>query len=320
MGVNDEFDLIHQYFEPLSAGAPGARGLLDDAATLSPSQGCELVVTMDTVVAGVHYLADEKPTNIVAKLMGSNLSDLAAMGATPRGFTLSCAWPKDIERDDIQAFAHAMGDWTQAYSFPLLGGDTVTTTGNAVFTICAFGDTPLGKAISRNGAKVGDDVYVTGSLGDGALGLLAAQKKLSEISEDDQTYLADRYRVPQPRVSVGQYLIGLANACIDISDGLIQDLGHVAHASNVQIDLQISAIPLSDAANRIIESNPEMMSLVLSGGDDYELAFTGPSVPDNCDVPITCIGKVVDGDPGVMARATDGSLVEIAKSGYNHFA
>ena len=109
MGVNDEFDLIHQYFEPLSAGAPGARGLLDDAATLSPSQGCELVVTMDTVVAGVHYLADEKPTNIVAKLMGSNLSDLAAMGATPRGFTLSCAWPKDIERDDIQAFAHAMG-------------------------------------------------------------------------------------------------------------------------------------------------------------------------------------------------------------------
>lgn len=320
MGVNDEFDLIHQYFEPLSTGAPGARGLLDDAATITPSEGCELVVTMDTVAAGIHYLADEKPANIVAKLMGSNLSDLAAMGAIPRGFTLSCAWPKDINPDDIQAFAYALEDWVRTYSFPLLGGDTVKTTSNAVFTVTAFGDAPTGQAISRSGAKVSDDVFVTGTIGDGALGLLAAQNNLSTLSEDDLAYLADRYRVPQPRLSVGQSLVGQATACIDISDGLIQDLGHVANASNVQIELEIDDIPLSDAAKRIIKSNPEMMSLILSGGDDYELAFTGSSTPANSDVPITCVGKVVDGDPGVIARAADGSLVEIAKSGYNHFA
>lgn len=320
MGVNDEFDLIHQYFEPLTAGVPGARGLLDDAATISPSKGCELVVTMDTVVAGVHYLADEKPINIVAKLMGSNLSDLAAMGATPRGFTLSCAWPKDIHGDDIQAFAHAMGDWVQAYSFPLLGGDTVKTDGNAVFTVSAFGETPTGQAISRNGAKIGDNVFVTGTIGDGALGLLVAQNKFLDISDDDNAYLADRYRVPQPRISVGKSLVGQANACIDISDGLIQDLGHVSQTSNARIELELSAIPLSSAAKSLIESDPEMMSLILSGGDDYELAFTSANTPPTSDIPITRIGSVVTGEPGVIVKTSDGSLVEIAKSGYNHFA
>lgn len=320
MGMNDEFDLIHQYFEPLSSGAPGARGLLDDAATISPSKGCELIVTMDTVVAGVHYLADEKPINIVAKLMGSNLSDLAAMGATPRGFTLSCAWPKDIHGDDIQAFAHAMGDWVQAYSFPLLGGDTVKTDHNAVFTLTAFGEAPMGQAISRDGAKIGDDVFVTGTIGDGALGLLAAQNKFATLSKDDRAYLADRYRVPQPRISVGKSLIGKANACIDVSDGLVQDLGHIAKTSNVRVEIQLDAIPLSRAAKNLIESNLEMMSLILSGGDDYELAFASAITPPMSDIPITWIGSVVTGDPDVIVKASDGNLVETLKSGYNHFA
>ena len=320
MGLNDEFDLIRQYFAPLAAGAPGARGLLDDAATISPIDGCELVVTMDTVAAGIHYLNDETPVNIVAKLMGSNLSDLAAMGAKPKGFTLSCGWPNDIDANGIEAFAHAMAAWVTMYSFPLLGGDTVKTSGNAVFTVTAFGDVPIGRAISRGGAKTGDQVFVTGTIGDGALGLLAAQHKLKGTSDEDQAYLTDRYRVPQPRIKVGQSLVGHASACIDISDGLLQDLGHIARTSNVRIELEIDAIPLSDAAKRVIESNPEMMSLVLSGGDDYELAFTGPSSPARSDVPITRIGDVVSGDPDVVVHANDGSLLEVAKSGYNHFA
>lgn len=320
MGVNDEFDLIHQYFAPLAADAPGARGLLDDAATITPSGGCELVVTMDTVVAGIHYLADETPENIVAKLIGSNLSDLAAMGATPRGFTLSCAWPQNIQTGDIAAFAHAMDDWVKAYSFPLLGGDTVKTQGDAVFTVTAFGEVAIGHSLSRSGAKAGNDVFITGTIGDGALGLLAAQGKLSMLSADDQAYLADRYRVPQPRISVGQSLVGCATACIDVSDGLLQDLGHMAHTSHVRIELEIDTIPISNAAKSVIESKPEMMSLMLSGGDDYELAFTSFSAPAHSAVPITRIGKVIAGDPDVVLKATDGSLVEIMKAGYNHFS
>lgn len=319
MGVNDEFDLIHQYFAPLAKGAPGAHGLLDDAATMAPSDGCELVVTMDTVVAGIHYLADETPSNIVAKLIGSNLSDLAAMGAFPRGFTLSCAWPQHIKTDDIAAFAHAMADWVDTYSFPLLGGDTVRTLGEGVFTVTAFGEAPVGRSLKRNGAKAGNDVFVTGTIGDGALGLLSAQGKLSMLSSDDQAYLADRYRIPQPRVFVGQSLVGCATACIDISDGLIQDLRHIARTSNARIELEIDTIPLSDAAKRATESNPEMMSLLLSGGDDYELAFTAPSAPSNVSVPITRIGRVVAGGSDVVLKAIDGSLVAVAKTGYNHF-
>lgn len=319
MGVNDEFDLIHQFFAPLSKNAPGARELLDDAATIAPSDGCELVVTMDTVVAGIHYLNDEKPANIVAKLMGSNLSDLAAMGARPKGFTLSCSWPKNIKTEDIQAFANAMNDWVRDYNFPLMGGDTVKTAGDAVFTLTAFGETPIGQAISRSGAQIGDQVFVTGTIGDGALGLLAAQDKLSMLTDDDQMYLADRYRVPQPRINMGQSLIGNATACIDISDGLIQDLGHISKTSNVRIELQIDAIPLSKATKRAIELTPELMTLVLSGGDDYEIAFTAPSMPENADVPTTLIGQVIAGDPKVDVYTIDGRLVEIAKTGYNHF-
>lgn len=320
MGVSDEFDLIHQYFAPLAADAPGARSLLDDAATMAPSDGCELVVTMDTVVSGVHYLADELPTNIVAKLIGSNLSDLAAMGANPIGFTLSCAWPQHTKTDDIAAFAHAMADWVTAYAFPLLGGDTVKTTGSAVFTVTAFGEVAIGQSLGRGGAQVGDDVFVTGTIGDGAFGLLAAQNRLPMISENHQVFLADRYRVPQPRVSEGKMLVGHATACIDISDGLIQDLGHVAHTSHARIELEIDAIPLSDAAKCVIESDPEMMSLALSGGDDYELAFTAPSTMSHSKVSMTRIGKIIAGDPDVVLKAADGGLVEVTKTGYNHFS
>ena len=292
---------------------------MDDAATLTPSDGCELVITMDTVVAGVHYLEDETPKNIVAKLIGSNLSDLAAMGAKPVGFTLSCGWPKDINTEEIRYFADAINDWVDGFSFPLLGGDTVKTPGDAVFTLTAFGETPSGQSISRSGAQVGDQVFVSGTIGDGALGLLAAQGELTMLSPEDQAYLANRYRVPEPRISLGQSLIGHATSCIDISDGLTQDLGHIANASNVRIELELEAIPLSNAAKRAINFDPELMSLVLTGGDDYEIAFTGSSIPSNNDETVTLIGKITTGDPKVEIYNENGSLVEITKTGYNHF-
>lgn len=320
MGVSNEFDLINKYFAPLSARAPGARGLLDDAATLSPSDGCELVVTMDTVAEGIHFLPDEVPEHIANKLIGSNLSDLAAMGAKPVGFTLSCGWPKNVASEEVQAFAASLGDWVSRYSFPLLGGDTVSLNGDGVFTVTAFGEVPTGKALFRSGARVGDKMFVSGTIGDGSLGLSAAKAELGHIPEDDLAYLADRYRTPQPRINLGCLLSGEATACIDISDGLIQDVGHIASASNVRIEISSADIPLSAAARSLVESRPELMSNILTGGDDYELAFTASDAPDNTDVPTTLIGSVVNGPAGVCVFDEDGNEITVGKTGYNHFA
>lgn len=320
MSTNDEFDLIHKFFAPLTVQAPGARGLLDDAATLSPSDGYELVVTMDTIVAGVHYLPNESPDNIVAKLMGSNLSDLAAMGAKPLGFTLSCGWAKDVEISDIEAFASAMRDWVNDYTFPLLGGDTVKTPDTSVFTLTAFGETPDGKSISRSGAQVGDSVYVSGTIGDGALGLLAAQGQLPQLSPTHQAFLSSRYRIPQPRISLGQSLVGIATACIDISDGLVQDARHITRTSGVRLELEWDKIPLSDASKSALESNPDMMSTILTGGDDYELLFTARDFADLSNSSVTKIGKIAQGASEVHVLDTQGNLVELSKTGYNHFS
>ena len=319
MSTNNEFDLIHKFFVPLTADSPGARGLQDDAATLSPSDGCELIVTMDTIVAGVHFLPNETPDNIVAKLMGSNLSDLAAMGAKPLGFTLSCGWAAAVKINEIEAFANAMRDWVNDYGFPLLGGDTVKTPDTSVFTLTAFGETPCGKSISRGGAQVGDDVYVSGTIGDGALGLLAAQGDLPQLSSAHQEFLSNRYRVPHPRISLGQSLVGIATACIDISDGLIQDAGHIADTSGARIELEWDMIPLSDAAKATLESNPDMMSTILSGGDDYELLFTAVDLPKLPHPGVTKIGKVAQGTSGVHVLDTQGNCMELPKTGYNHF-
>jgi thiamine-monophosphate kinase len=320
MSSNNEFDLIDKFFVPLTAQAPGARGLLDDAAIISPSADNELVVTMDTIVAGVHYLANETPDNIVAKLMGSNLSDLAAMGAKPLGFTLSCGWASDVEIDEIKAFAKAMHEWVNDYTFPLLGGDTVKTPDTSVFSLTAFGEAPHGKSISRSGAQVGDDVFVSGTIGDGGLGLLAAQGDLPQLSSAHQAFLSNRYRIPQPRISLGCSLSGIATACIDISDGLIQDTGHIARTSGVRIELEWNKIPLSEASIAVLESNPEMMSTILTGGDDYELLFTGRDLANRSNLDFTKIGKVVEGSPEVNVLDTHGKLMEITKTGYNHFS
>lgn len=318
--MSDEFDLIKKYFAPLATAAPGARGLLDDAAVIAPRDNHELVVTMDTIVEGVHYLAQETPTNIVAKLIGSNLSDLAAMGAVPLGFTLSCGWSNSATTEQIEAFATALKKWVDDYSFPLLGGDTVKTEGGAVFSVTAFGEVPVGQAIGRGGAKPGDAIYVSGTIGDGGLGLFAAQGKLPGIDEKHLNFLADRYRVPQPRIDIGRSLHGRASACIDISDGLVQDIGHIAQTSGVKIEIELDDIPLSAAAYSVVESNPDMRSVVMTGGDDYELAFTCQSPPETADIPVTQIGKVISGEPGVIVRDKNGEAVNIEKSGFNHFS
>lgn len=313
----DEFDIIRTYFAPL-ATTPGALGLTDDAAIFAADVDHEHVITTDAIVQGVHFLDDEAPENIAAKLVGSNLSDLAAMGATPVGFTLACAWPKTTTAGFIKDFAAGLKPWVDDYSFPLLGGDTVSTPGPLVFSLTAIGTVTAGTALTRGGAKPGDTVYVTGTIGDGALGLKAARGELAGLAQEDQAFLADRYRIPKPRVSAGQGLVGHASAAIDISDGLVQDLGHIADVSGVGIVIDADAVPLSSAAATALAQDPSLIANVLGGGDDYELAFTARTPPLGLDVPVTAIGKVEEGSAVRVMK--DGQALALATLGFKHFS
>lgn len=314
----DEFEIIRQYFAPLAANAPGAFNLRDDAATITPQSGFETVITTDAIVAGVHFLDDETPSNIAAKLCGSNLSDLAAMGAKPLGFTLACAWPKGTSLNTIAAFADGLRDWVGGFDFPLLGGDTVSTPGPAMFSLTAIGEVAMGQCLRRNGAKVGDKIFVTGTIGDGALGLLTASGELN-LEPEHCAYLENRYRRPNPRVNAGQALVGQAHACIDISDGLVQDLTHIANASSVSIQLNAAAIPLSEAAQAALNENPDLLATILSGGDDYELLICASTLPTGLDVLVTEIGNVSTGPASVVIRDLEGKEIKLANAGYNHF-
>ncbi|MCK5778446.1 MAG: thiamine-phosphate kinase [Rhodospirillales bacterium] len=315
----DEFDIIHRYFAPLTRGDKAAFGLTDDAASIPTRAGFEHVVTTDAIVQGVHFLEDERPENIAHRLCGSNLSDLAAMGARPLGFTLAAAWQKGTGAAFIEAFATGLGEWVDDFDFPLLGGDTVTTPGPMMFSLTAIGEVEAGKALTRGGAKPGDTVYVSGTIGDGALGLLAAQGNLDGLSDKDADYLKGRFRRPSPRVSTGASLVGTASACIDISDGLVQDLGHIAAASGVSVRIKSDRIPLSKAARAALEADPSLLETILTGGDDYELAFTSLEEPEVGDAPLIVIGEVTEG-AGVSVTGPDGEAMQLRSGGFNHFA
>ncbi len=315
----DEFEIIRQYFAPLAANASGAFNLRDDAATITPQPGFETVVTTDAIIAGVHYLDDETPSNIAAKLCGSNLSDLAAMGAKPLGFTLACAWSKGTSLETIAAFADGLREWVDGFDFPLLGGDTVSTPGPAMFSLTAIGEVATGQCLRRNGAKTGDKVFVTGTIGDGALGLLAARGELKHLGAEHCAFLEDRYRRPTPRVNAGQALVGQAHACIDVSDGLVQDLNHIANASGVSIQLDAAAIPLSEATRTALNANSELMTAILSGGDDYELLIAAPTPPTHLDVLVTEIGTVTIGPASMAIHDFEGKEIKLVNTGFNHF-
>jgi len=318
--MSDEFDIIHSYFAPLTRGNGAALGLEDDAAVLSAKPGFEHVVTTDAIVAGVHFLADESPANIAARLCASNLSDLAAMGALPLGFTLAAAWPRGTDEAFIEAFAAGLGEWVDAYDFPLLGGDTVSTPGPLVFSLTAIGEVEAGRALKRSGARPGDTVYVSGTIGDGGLGLRAVKGELRDLSEAHTAYLAGRFRRPTPRISTGRVLAGIASACIDVSDGLVQDLGHICEVSGVSIRIDAASVPLSDAAKAALEADAGLLEVILTGGDDYELAFTSAVPPGRGDTPLTAIGEVTAGPGGISVIDRAGNKLEIERGGFNHFA
>ena len=310
-----EFRLIAELFAPL-ATAPGAHGLGDDCAylTLPPDQ--ELVLKADAIVSGVHFLPDTAPEHVAAKALRVNLSDLAAKGARPLGYLQTMSLPPELDDAWLQRYAAGLAADQARYGLGLLGGDLTATPGPLTISITVFGAVPRGSAPLRSGAKAGDRVFVTGSIGDAALGL-AVLRGTYAADAADRDFLVDRYNLPQPRLAEGGTLLGIAHATADVSDGLVADLGHIADASGVAIEIDAVRVPLSAAARRAVALDPTWLPRLIAAGDDYEIAFTAAATPPAA-AGATEIGRVVAGS-GVTVRDASGQPLPLTRAGYTHF-
>jgi thiamine-monophosphate kinase len=311
-----EFGLIARHFAPLAG--PAALGLLDDAAILTPPPGRELVLTADAMVAGVHFPSDDPPDLVARKLLRVNLSDIAAMGATPLGYLLTLSVPRGTPEAWIAAFAAGLAADQAEFGVQLLGGDTTSTPGPVSLSVTMLGHVAPGQAWRRSGARAGDDLWVTGTIGDGVLGLAALR---GEIADPDGS-LVGRYRLPQPRV--GLALHGVVSAAMDVSDGLVQDAGHMARASGVALRLEVARVPVS-AAGRAAGAG--FVAGGAAGGDDYELLLACPPgaagvllrVCGDAGVTVTRIGAFAAGAPAVRGVNADGAAVALGGGGWTHF-
>jgi thiamine-monophosphate kinase len=319
-----EFGRIKRFFAPLAG--PGGLGLLDDAALVACAPGRRLVVTVDAIVAGVHYLPDDPPDLVARKLLRTNLSDLAAMGARPLHYLLATALPASVADSWVARFAEGLGEDQLRFGVDLLGGDSVGTSGPAVLSLTAIGDVAEGTEIRRSGARPGDWVWVSGTIGDAALGLAVLRGEHEMLAAADRDFLAARFRVPEPRVELGQRLIGIAHAMADVSDGILADLGHICEASTVAATVEAELVPLSPAAEAIAAKVPGMRAALAGAGDDYELLFAAPPEADQqirrlaaeTGVPITGIGRIEAGE-GVRLVDATGRNVTPDRAGYRHF-
>ncbi len=323
-----EDDLIARYFAPL-ANHPGALGLRDDAALFKPPTGYELVITADAIVAGVHFFPDDPPETIARKALRVNLSDLAAKGAEPAGFVLALGLPESRPHW-LEAFAGALGEDAETYGCALLGGDTVKTTGPLFVSITAFGTLPRGTMVQRAGAKAGDVIMVTGTIGDAALGLLLQRDAAPTQWKPDRKasdYLVSRYWVPQPRNALAATIRAHASAAMDVSDGLAGDLAKLCRVSGVSAELEVANVPLSAAARSALRDVPPLLSTLLGGGDDYEILCTVR--PDKAEafrvgagqakVAVTPIGRIVAGLAPPRFCDENGRDVEIGRGSFSHF-
>ncbi len=325
--MSGEFDIIARHFAPLTRDAPLAFGLKDDAAVFVPRPGESLVITADALVEGVHFLHDDPPDQIARKLLRVNLSDLAAKGAVPRAYTLTCAFPRNVQEDWIAAFARGLKRDQRQFGIALLGGDTVATPGPATFSVTMFGGTKGRAMLRRAGAKPGDLLCVTGTIGDGGLGLAERRAPHSGLAPAQRKFLLARYRLPQPRTSLGPRLRGVASAALDVSDGLVQDVGHIAAQSAVRAIIDLAAVPLSPAARLLEKADPALRLRAISAGDDYEIAFTLPpgrlpalkTAALAAGTRVSVIGRI-DRGSGVLVRMPDGALIAPETGGYDHFA
>ncbi|AHC73703.1 thiamine-monophosphate kinase [Candidatus Endolissoclinum faulkneri L5] len=322
----DEFDIIAKFFTPLAKDAPGTFGLLEDAAILPTIDSHqEWVVTVESIVCNVHFLPNDPFELIARKALRVTLSDLAAMGAKPYGYTLTIALNRDLSDSCylLEKVSHGLTIDQAEFGIHLIGGDSVSTDGPITLAITAFGITNKAKALRRSAAMPGQDLWISGTIGDGALGLQVAKGILSKQYSD----LAGRYRLPQPRISLGCRLSEIAAAAIDVSDGLILDASHIANQSKCRLVIDGGALPISESVSRIIADHSEMFELILTGGDDYELLFTAEpeaiqkikQAGYELDIPITRIGRVDSGE-GVDVLDHNGiKLNLLIEPGWTHF-
>ena len=325
-----EDDLIAALFAPIAG--EGALGLRDDAALIAPTPGREIVVTLDTVVAGIHFFADDPPGAIARKALRVNLSDLAAKGALPRGFLLSLSLPKDFwagagAQGWLETFARTLGEDARRYGCPLLGGDTVATPGPLTLSITALGEVAAGRMVKRTGVKPGDALYVTGTIGDGALGLKARMGETPRLTGADEDFLVGRYLTPEPRNALARAMADFASGGMDVSDGLVGDLSKMLRVSGVAARVDLRAVPLSPSARALIAHGPEWFERAMTGGDDYELLASLPpgraaafeAAAAEANVAVTRVGEALAGAGAPTFIGLDGAPATFKVGSYGHF-
>jgi thiamine-monophosphate kinase len=326
----NEIDLIESIFKPLAAATPGSLGLTDDAAIIEPPPGCELIVTADAVVGGVHFFPEDGAADIAWKSLAVNASDLAAKGAQPLAYTLCIALPGEPSREWLDAFASGLREAQQQFGIGLIGGDTVASPQALMIAITAWGAVPAGRMVRRNGAEPGDAAYVSGTVGDAALGLALrrdpALAQRWQLGGGELQHLLARYLRPQPRQALAAALQEYATAALDISDGLMLDFSRLCRASGIGGIIEAGAVPLSPAARRAIRHDSAYLETAITGGDDYEIlatvsagnesAFTSAAAA--AGVAVTRLGVMREA-PGSDLTGADGLPVKLSRHGYEHF-
>lgn len=311
-----EFERIATHFVPLAG--PEALGLSDDCALYRPPAGFEVALTTDTMVGSVHFFPNDPPDLIARKLLRVNLSDLASMGALPRGYLLASSWRRDTPDGWLAAFAAGLKQDQEEFGIRLFGGDTTSTDGPLTLTLTALGEVEAGKALRRSGAKAGDGIWVTGSIGDAGLGLRLRQGETLGVDEAEAAFLLGRHRLPTPRLGIGRGLIGQASAAVDVSDGLLADLGHICETSCLGARLEAAAIPLSAAARKVVQAGLAGITDLATAGDDYELCFTLPAGADPAGIEAIRIG-VMTAERQVLLTDPAGRPIPYAAGGFRHF-
>jgi thiamine-monophosphate kinase len=317
--------LIAKHFAPI-ASHPGALGLSDDAAFIKPPAGCDLVLKTDAIVGGVHFFTDDAAHTVASKALRVNLSDLAAKGAKPLGFLLSLAIPKTIDDAWLSDFANGLRGDAVLFACPLFGGDTTLTPGPVTISIAMFGSVPESTMVRRAGAKPGDLIFVSGTIGDAALGLMLRKDAAAwKLEPAQRQHLVARYLLPQPRNALAEAVRNAASAAMDVSDGLAGDLAKLCRASGVSAEIDSAKVPLSDAAKAVVAIDPAVLETILTGGDDYEiLCAVAPAKAEGfraaakaANIAVTEIGAIGAGEGARFLH--DGQALRFKRASFSHF-
>jgi thiamine-monophosphate kinase len=324
-----EFDLIKSYFAPLTSNYPEAYGLRNDAALISEDPDKSTVVTMDTLVEGIHFFSSDPAEDIAKKSLRVNLSDLAAMGAKPTGYTLSISYNTSVSVEWVQAFTKGLAADQKIFKCHLIGGDTVSTPGPLTIALTCFGSVPRNKCLYRTTGLEDDDIWVSGTIGDSAAGLKLLKKEVKTKNSNAESFLVNRYRVPQPRTLLGIALLerDISQTALDVSDGLLADVNHIAKGSDLQARIFSSKIPLSNAYQDVFQNTPDRgILLAATGGDDYEILFTAQpkkqeqilELSKELNIQITRIGVLTQGNDTLLLDKNNEEIT-VTNNGWTHF-